>query len=581
MTTSILETQDIKTILLIDDDEIFCNLLRTLIKKLFPDTSIVEHNPVTRGIPPKDFDWYKYDLLILDYDLGDDQNGIELLSDFIELDSFPPTIILTAHGNEDIAVKAIRFGAHDYINKQKLSIDRLGEAIKNVKTNRDRKRKLTQIQTQSFQSAFFNKVLFYKNLEKLIDSFAPENPCFLLQVKINNYEKMHEQQGILRTDNYITRISGCFADYLTAQNAEFNITRIGDSSVAIIIKNISDINKIEDIARQLANPESDKSNPGENAEISPQLSIGIVQITGDISLAELMDCSEKCCMEAARNPDKSYYLGRNLSDGGAIDNTSESLKPESRSSLDLVKLVNDNRVQSYYCPCIAISEAATSFDFKFFRVGTKVIDEQNNILDCSALSDAVITQGNTDLLDRWLIRDVMAQALPLKNNNQKLNLGLFLSLSTPSVSSNELFNWMEKLIKKINVQGLSSCLIFEISPLDFISNKKQNLDFINNMRDKWNVSFSLNNIVRADVVDICVKLGGFEYVSLVMDKTKKELLNEISGECKKLGVLTLMYDINDADSLTFAIEAGIDFGQGDFIQPAFEEILINNEVIEI
>ena len=298
-------------------------------------------------------------------------------------------------------------------------------------------------------------------------------------------------------------------------------------------------------------------------------------------MIELMESAEKACNIASRNEGNSCHLASTLPGEEKSKENQKKTETGIKRSIDLVKLVNDNKIQSYYCPCIAISEAATSFDFNFFKVSAKLIDEDNNILDYLDISDADIKKGHIGLLDRWLIRDAMGQALPLKKSNQKLNLGLFLSLSRPSVSSNELLEWMEKLIKKINVQGLSSCLIFEISPLDFISNKKQILGFINNMRDKWNVGFSLNNIVKADIVDICVKLGGFEYVSLVMDKSKKELLNEISQVCKKLGVLTLMYNINDADALTFAIDTGIDFGQGNFIQPAFEEILINNEVIEI
>lgn len=573
------ESPEIKSILLIDDDEIFCKLLKTLIKKLYPETTIVEHNPATNGIPSNDFNWDEYDLLILDYDLGNDLNGIELLSDYIDLDGFPPTIILTAHGNEDVAVRAIRFGAHDYINKQKLSIERLGEAIKNVKINQDKRKKLTQ--SQAFQATFFNKVLFYKRLEKLIDSFSPGNPYFLLQIRIDNYKEIYGKHGILRTDNYISHISELFAKNLANQNLDFNIARIGDSSVAIVITNCETESDIKKITEKLLESGSGKSRGDDNPDLSSSLSIGIVKIPGDIPLNDLMYSVENACKEASVNSGNSYYLGGDGTPDTGKGKEQGKIREKERRPLDLVKLVKDNRVQSYYCPCIAISEAATSFDFKFFKVSAKLIDDDNNIIDYLDVDSADINKGNTGLLDRWLIRDAMGQALPLKKNNQKLNLGLFISLSTPSVSSDELLEWMEKLIKKIDLQGLSSCLIFEISPLDFISNKKRTLDFINNMREKWNVSFSLNNIVKADIVDICVKLGGFEYASLVMDKSRKELLNEITQVCKKLGVLTLMYNINDADSLTFAIDTGIDFGQGDFIQPAFDEILLSSEVIEI
>lgn len=55
-------------------------------------------------------------LVILDYRLPD-MSGIEVLKEIKDAMPSVPVIIITAYGDEDIAVKALRYGANDYIKK--------------------------------------------------------------------------------------------------------------------------------------------------------------------------------------------------------------------------------------------------------------------------------------------------------------------------------------------------------------------------------------------------------------------------------------------------------------------------------
>ena len=55
----------------------------------------------------------KFDLLLLDYDLGDG-NGIDILK---KLKNSLPVIFITGNGNESIAVEAMKLGAYDYLVK--------------------------------------------------------------------------------------------------------------------------------------------------------------------------------------------------------------------------------------------------------------------------------------------------------------------------------------------------------------------------------------------------------------------------------------------------------------------------------
>ncbi|MEX0950867.1 MAG: protein kinase [Gammaproteobacteria bacterium] len=116
-------------ILIIDDSRDFISLLRLYLNKELQDAEIIDYDFLKNGKPNADFDWSGYDVLLLDYKLGEHEDGLAWLKEFSRNPMFPPTIVLTAEGDEYIAVKAIKLGASDYINKKDISPKRLAEMV--------------------------------------------------------------------------------------------------------------------------------------------------------------------------------------------------------------------------------------------------------------------------------------------------------------------------------------------------------------------------------------------------------------------------------------------------------------------
>jgi len=116
-------------ILIIDDSPDFRALARVYIHKQLPDAKVTEYEIEKLGKPGEDFNWSDYDVLLLDYNLGGGEDGFSWLKEFKKKPGFPPTIILTAEGDEYIAVKAIKLGAADYMNKVDVSPQNLVEVI--------------------------------------------------------------------------------------------------------------------------------------------------------------------------------------------------------------------------------------------------------------------------------------------------------------------------------------------------------------------------------------------------------------------------------------------------------------------
>ena len=121
-------------ILIVDDSIEFRKVLQIYIAKQIPEAEIIEYDLDKYGIPDSSYNWGEHDLLLLDYNLGGEEDGFTWLTTFRETPDFPPVIILTADSSEYVAVKAIKLGAVDFINKSDLTPAILAEAVKKACT---------------------------------------------------------------------------------------------------------------------------------------------------------------------------------------------------------------------------------------------------------------------------------------------------------------------------------------------------------------------------------------------------------------------------------------------------------------
>ena len=108
------------TLLLIDDDEQWLTLTRTLLSETATDFDVVTAVSLATG--RQQFEEAAFDCVVCDYRLGDG-TGLELLSAVRE--SFPelPFVLVTSRGDESVAADAISQGVTDYIPKELIRED--------------------------------------------------------------------------------------------------------------------------------------------------------------------------------------------------------------------------------------------------------------------------------------------------------------------------------------------------------------------------------------------------------------------------------------------------------------------------
>jgi eukaryotic-like serine/threonine-protein kinase len=166
-------------ILLIDDSEDFRVLLRRYILNEYEDFDVVDYDPKDKGLPGENFPWEKYDLVLLDYDLGlGRENGLGWMIHFSTIPNMPPVIMITAVGSTKIAVDALKAGAIDFIDKGDLSSETVKATLEEVFSLSDKQNtiiaKQSDIESTISEATQLPDLLFQEENEDT-DFFDPTN----------------------------------------------------------------------------------------------------------------------------------------------------------------------------------------------------------------------------------------------------------------------------------------------------------------------------------------------------------------------------------------------------------------------
>jgi DNA-binding NtrC family response regulator len=111
------------TILIVDDEQNFRDNLSEYLTSQGYETLGVE----TLGAAREHLDQGRADVILLDVDLPDGY-GPALLEETLNMPARPPIILITAYGEIDMAVEAMKNGAHDFLQKP-VKFSRLDQAL--------------------------------------------------------------------------------------------------------------------------------------------------------------------------------------------------------------------------------------------------------------------------------------------------------------------------------------------------------------------------------------------------------------------------------------------------------------------
>jgi len=120
-------------VLIVDDDPVFAQLVRQLVLNLDIELPCTPHWVDSAESALEELNRRTYELVLLDYHLPG-ADGLQMLAQIREMpaERQPAVIMLTASGNESVAVEAMKRGAKDYLSKNDLDLPPLTRALKSA-----------------------------------------------------------------------------------------------------------------------------------------------------------------------------------------------------------------------------------------------------------------------------------------------------------------------------------------------------------------------------------------------------------------------------------------------------------------
>ena len=140
-------------ILLIDDDEVDRMAVRRALRKSEFSFELMVAENGKSGLERLDTE--PIDIIILDYRLPD-FSGLDLLEKIRDRDILAPVIVVTSHGDENIAAEAFKSGASDYLSKDLISgkgLDRSIQYLLKLKEGEEQRRAAVQAMREAKQLA--------------------------------------------------------------------------------------------------------------------------------------------------------------------------------------------------------------------------------------------------------------------------------------------------------------------------------------------------------------------------------------------------------------------------------------------
>lgn len=156
-------------LLVVDDESAVCYSFR----RMYADSAIEIETASTAAAGLKKAQAGVFDAIILDVQLPD-RSGLDLFKDIYALDPRRPVIFITAHGDSQTAIEAMKCGAFDYLVKP-LDIDRLGQVVERAIAAAQMMHVPALLPTEAGSDRIIGRSTVMQEMSKAIGRVAPQD----------------------------------------------------------------------------------------------------------------------------------------------------------------------------------------------------------------------------------------------------------------------------------------------------------------------------------------------------------------------------------------------------------------------
>jgi len=502
-----------------------------------------------------------WDIVVTDHNIPGFSSE-EAITIAVECKPDIPIIIVSGSMGEDIAVAAMKMGAHDYIMKNNLKrlVPAIERELREAEMRRSHRLAEATIHHLAYHdqlTGLVNRNEFDRHLNNALDSAKCNNISHvLLYLDLDQFKVINDTCGHQAGDELLSQLALLLREEVRGNDI---LARLGGDEFGLLLENCP-LDKAKVIAEDLRELVSDFRFVWRDKSFSIGVSIGMAKITKDAQGAdEVLGAADIACYAAKDMGRDRVHVYK--------DDDSELLRRQTEMQwVSRIKnALEEGRFVLHQQQMRSLNRLNGTVRCAEFLV--RMLDEQDNIIMPGAFIPAAERYGIMPLLDRWVVRSVIAYLADNLSASEKSNSIFFVNLSSNSLSDSDFSTYIRQQITHYNIPPELLC--FEITETAAISNLSETVKFINEVRsfgclfalDNFGSGLSSFSYLKTLPVDY-LKIDGSFVRDIEMDPMNFAIVQAINEIGHVAGLHTIAEFVENEKTLESLRDIGVDFVQG-------------------
>lgn len=472
-----------------------------------------------------------------------------------------PFIIVSGSIGEDIAVAAMKTGAHDYIMKDNLArlVPAIERELREHQTRRAHRKAQEVIHHLAYHDALTgltNRHEFETRITDLLTNPVHINTeNVLLYIDLDQFKIINDTCGHVAGDELLKQLATLLSSAIRKIDT---LSRLGGDEFGVLLINC-DLEHATIIAQNILDIIKEFRFTWETKSFAIGASIGMVQFNGGMyqEMTAVLSAADMACY-AAKD------LGRNRVH---VYNDDEAHILKRQGEMQWVSRINmaleENRFVLFIQKIIGLGKNATKDNIEFL---VRMVDEDGELILPGAFIPAAERYNLMNQIDFWVIKHAFFAFAEMIELDKAPEL-IFINLSGASLSDDRIFRFMREQVEITGVDPNRVCL--EITETAAISNLSVAVSFMHEMKrqgfrfalDDFGAGLSSFSYLKTIPVDF-LKVDGSFIRDMLDDEMDAAIVDSIQRIGHVAGLQTIAEFVESDAILAHLREIGFDYAQG-------------------
>jgi len=499
----------------------------------------------------------QWDLVITDHNMPE-FNSTSALNVIQKLGIDIPVIIVSGSIGEDVAVAAMKAGAHDYIMKNNLTrlIPAIERELREACLRKSKRETEAAIEYMAFHDSLtdlINRSELERRLQRTITHAQKNNSIHaLLYLDLDQFKIVNDTCGHSAGDELLKQLSTLL---LTRIRGRDTLARLGGDEFCVLLENCEKEQAVI-IANDLLKLINEFQFSWERKFFSIGVSIGVVRIDkNSIDQNEILGAADLACYAAKDKGRNCIQIYKDK------DSKIRQKRQEMSWATRIDSAIENNHFMLYQQLITPLNGEGTSHNEYLLR-----LKDKDRIITPGAFIPAAERYQRMAAIDRWVINSAFSHLQQARQTNNKDHL-ININLSGQSLSSDTLFDFINSLLQKYKLAPSNIC--FEITETAAIANFHSAIEFIKQLKklgclialDDFGCGLSSFSYLKNMNIDF-LKIDGSFIRNIDKNPIDRSIVESINNISHVAGFKTVAEYVESKKIAKILKDIGIDYAQG-------------------